>query len=301
MSSAPPQAWLRQPERSHTWALRAFFWLALRIGWRAARAFLYPITLYFLLSSVRSRAASREYLARALARQPEFIDQFRHYYTFAETILDRVFLLAGRREEFRITIHGEPLVRDLFEHQRGCILLGAHFGSFEILRAVGWQQPDLRLYFLMFEENAQKIRRALGEINPGVADFLIPLGRLETMLNVRDRVVDGGWVGCLADRCVSGDKVFMQPFLGRDAPFPLGPFRLARALRCPVLTMFGVYRGDRRYDVHFELLADGADGPSNGDVVQTWVARYAGRLERHCREAPYNWFNFYAFWNEGSA
>jgi Predicted acyltransferase len=26
------------------------------------------------------------------------------------------------------------------------------------------------------------------------------------------------------------------------------------------------------------------------------MRRYAARLEHYCREAPFNWFNFYDFW-----
>jgi predicted LPLAT superfamily acyltransferase len=295
MRRAMTQAWLRQPERSTTWALRAIIWIALRVGRGAARALLYPICLYFLVFSVRARAASREYLARVLSRRPTFRDCYRHYYTFGATILDRVFLLAGRDKEFEIALHGEPLVIDLFTRQQGCILLGAHFGSFEILRAVGRRQPGLSVYFLMFEENSRKITEALREINTRVPDFLIPLGLPDTMLRVRDRVREGGWVGCLADRGVGDDKIVMRAFLGRDAAFPVGPFRLAAALRCPVLTMFGIYRRNRRYDVHFELLVDPKSGV--GDTqIDAWIDQYVARLEHHCRDAPFNWFNFYDFW-----
>lgn len=300
MKREMPQGWLRQPERSTVWVLRATVWIALHIGRRVAQALLYPGCLYFLLFSVRARAASRAYLARVLPRRPRIVDVFRHYHTFASTILDRVYLLAGRTEGFQITIHGEPLVRDLLTRRQGCLLLGAHFGSFEILRAVAWRQPTLALYFLMYEENSRKMSHTLGAINPGVADFLIALGQPDTMLKVRDRVREGGWVGCLADRVVSGDRVAAQKFLGRDAPFPIGPFRLAAALRCPVLTMVGVHRGDRRYDVHFDLLADAANGASEAQITD-WMARYAARLESHCRAAPYNWFNFYSFWDEPAA
>jgi len=298
MRRAVAQAWLRQPERGTSWAFRAIIWVALRIGRPAARALLYPTCLYFSVFSVRSRAASRAYLARVLAWRPGFADLLRHYYTFAATVLDRVFLLAGQGREFRITIHGEPLARALWERKQGCILLGAHFGSFEILRAVGRQQPGLPIYFLMFEENSRKITQALAAINPGVAEFLIPLGQPDTMLRVRDRVHEGAWVGCLADRRVSGDKVIVVPFLGRDAPFPVGPFRLAAALRCPVLTMFGVYRGDRCYDVHFEPLVVESEARSSEAQIEEWIARYVARLEEHCRAAPYNWFNFYEFWSD---
>jgi predicted LPLAT superfamily acyltransferase len=33
------------------------------------------------------------------------------------------------------------------------------------------------------------------------------------------------------------------------------------------------------------------------DVLRDLVERYAARVEHHCRTAPYNWFNFYDFWN----
>ena len=26
------------------------------------------------------------------------------------------------------------------------------------------------------------------------------------------------------------------------------------------------------------------------------IERYAERLSQHCRQTPYNWFNFYDFW-----
>jgi predicted LPLAT superfamily acyltransferase len=31
-------------------------------------------------------------------------------------------------------------------------------------------------------------------------------------------------------------------------------------------------------------------------AVQEAMTRYAALLEAHCRMAPYNWFNFFDFW-----
>ncbi len=293
------QSWLRQPERSTTWALRTIIWIALRVGRRAARLLLHPISLYFLAFSIESRAASGNYLTRVLGRAPRLAERLRHYHTFAATILDRVFLLAGRSNDFDIDVRGESMLDELFQRNEGCILLGAHFGSFEILRAVAWRNPKKRLYVVMYEDNARKINRALSAVNPQIADDLIPLGKPDTMLRVQEKIASGAFVGFLADRLVGGEKFLLQRFLGARAPFPTGPFRLAATLRCPTLTMFGVYRGDRRYEVHFEPLADPAslDRHEREPWVADCIARYAARLERQCRDAPFNWFNFYAFWD----
>jgi predicted LPLAT superfamily acyltransferase len=62
--------------------------------------------------------------------------------------------------------------------------------------------------------------------------------------------------------------------------------------------MAGVYKGSGRYEVRFELLAPASE--TRPADPQAWLdeimRRYVSRLEALCREAPYNWFNFYDFW-----
>jgi predicted LPLAT superfamily acyltransferase len=87
-------------------------------------------------------------------------------------------------------------------------------------------------------------------------------------------------------------------FLGADAPFPAGPFILAALLQAPVVLFFALYRGGKRYEIHFESFAEriAADSPPQAKHMREWVERYVARLEHYCRLAPYNWFNFYDFW-----
>jgi predicted LPLAT superfamily acyltransferase len=94
----------------------------------------------------------------------------------------------------------------------------------------------------------------------------------------------------------------MLPFLGRPAGFTDGPLRLAQLLRRRVVFMVGLYRGGRRYQVRFEELADfsapPADPAERERRLQAALAAYVARLESLVREAPYNWFNFYDYWQE---
>ncbi len=79
-----------------------------------------------------------------------------------------------------------------------------------------------------------------------------------------------------------------------------GYILLASVLKVPVILFFGLYRGDNRYDIHFELFTDQVTIERNNRSadLQLWTQRYANRLEHYARLAPYNWFNFYDFWNE---
>ena len=75
-------------------------------------------------------------------------------------------------------------------------------------------------------------------------------------------------------------------------------------LRRRVVFMAGLYRGGRDYDLRFVELADFSRLPAGGAAsagerdaaVRTAMERYVATLEALCREAPYNWFNFYDFW-----
>jgi len=290
--------WLRRKERGSVWSIKLGVRLAIALGRPAARLFLPLGALYFLLSASRSRQASRDYLGRALGRPAGLLDVFRHYLTFGACILDRVFFLKRRTDLFDVRIIGEALLTDLLAEKSGCILLGAHIGSFEVLRAVGRAYPDLRVNMLMFEENAQKIGSVLGDIAPDLAKEVISLGRPDAFIRTSRSLEQGHFVGLLADRSLNSDHQIRLPFLGAPAPFSIGAFRMMALLRKPALLMVGLYRGGNRYDIHIERFAAPNDMPRRASAadIEVLAARYAARLEHYCRAAPYNWFNFYKFW-----
>jgi predicted LPLAT superfamily acyltransferase len=293
-----PQEWTVRREHGTVSTIRLMVWVARRLGRPVARLLLYPICVYFLIFSRSPRKASRQYLARALARPPTLGDILRHFHTFGACVLDRVFLLNDRIDLFDLRVHGEEVVLDILRRGDGCVLLGAHFGSFEVARALGRRQPGLQVSLVMYEENARKIRAVLAAINPRLAMEVIGLGRSDSMISVGERLRQGHFVGMLADRSVDGEGQIRYPFLGSPAAFPLGSFRLAALMKRPVVLMVGVYRGGRRYEVFFESLAGPALASARGrdDQVEDTMRRYVARLEHYCRDAPYNWFNFYDFW-----
>ena len=153
---------------------------------------------------------------------------------------------------FDIHIVGEDIVAEIAGRKQGCILLGAHIGSFEVLRAVGRRQPDLKVSMVMYEDNARKINAVLNAINPNLAMDVLALGRSHSLIAVEERLAQGHFVGVLADRELESEGDARFPFLGDLARFPEGPFRMAMLLDRPVVLMLGLYRGGNRYDVHFE-------------------------------------------------
>jgi predicted LPLAT superfamily acyltransferase/predicted hotdog family 3-hydroxylacyl-ACP dehydratase len=304
-STAKPlqaQSWLELPERGTPLSLRLSGWIALHIGRWAARLLLFPVALYFVISAPAARRASHEYLRRVLARRAQWWHVLRHFYYFAATILDRVYLLKGEFENFQLMLHGREILHRQIDSGKGCILLGAHLGSFEILRTIGVTQQRFLLKVLMDTAHNENITRFLDALNPKIAETVIAPDQPDTLLRVKESLEAGYLIGMLGDRIAGADKTVSCQFLGAPATFPAGPMLFAGIMHCPVILFFGLYRGGNCYEIFFERLADEITLPRDrrAEEIQRWTQCYVDRLEHYARLAPYNWFNFYPFWDPPS-
>lgn len=293
--------WASMPERGNLPVLRLMARIALGLGWHVGHALLYPITLFFLLSSpAAQKRALRRYLARALGRPARWRDVWRLYFCFAATMLDRVFLLSGRTAGYQVEVTGLAPLHEAAARGQGVVLLGAHMGSFEALRAIGAADAPVEVRMLMHTGNALAADALFDSLDPGRAASVIRLGRPEAMLEAQESLARGGVLGLLADRAVRGDRMLRIPFLGAPAPLPGGPMTLAAILKAPVALGFGLWLGPRRYALVFEPFAPAIELPRENReaALALWLERYAERLGEICRAHPYNWFNFYDFWGE---
>jgi predicted LPLAT superfamily acyltransferase len=294
--------WKARPEAGSRFAMAVLIGIGRHCSRTLARACLYPITLYFLLRRSDERRASREWLLRALGRPPSPLELARHLHTFSQTILDRLYLLADRGTgRFQVDVHGLDDLHAAIEQGRGVLLFGSHLGSFEVLRVLKRARPDVPLRVVLDRAHNATLTELLEALDPEVAATVIDAGQPGTaiMLAIGDAIAQGAMVSLLVDRVHPGAPAMNAPFMGRDAPWPVAPWQLAAALQAPVVLAFGLYRGRNRYELVFEPFSEGLRVPrgERARLVPTLIARYAARLEHHARRAPYNWFNFYPFWD----
>ena len=303
-------AWANVAERG---SLRA---LALLRGWyglfgrRASVALLLPIVTYFYLTGRGSRRASRDYLdtlwatpeGRArLRRAPRRRDVFRHLFTFAENLLDRMILWSGDVSSIQIDSRGRELVDELVRERRGAILLSSHLGSFDMLRDLS-AQTGIVLNVLMFTRHAVVINSFFEKLQAGRNLRLIRVepGSLSAAFEMRAAIQRGEFVGILGDRIWPSEehRTVTVSFLGRPARFPLGPYLLQGVLGCPMLITTCVRSGPARYTATTQRFAPGgvvprAERPKHAEEC---AQRFAALLERGCVEDPFQWFNFFEFW-----
>jgi predicted LPLAT superfamily acyltransferase len=309
-------AWLSVAERGSLVGMYFIVWCHRLLGRRFCTYLLVPIVGYFFVTGRAARRASRRYLTRlsewarrhgrdGAPETPGWRDSFRHFHEFALNILDRVSFWVGETGEFETVVHGREYLERLATAGRGALVLSAHLGSFDALRVVA-DQGGVALNVAMFLRNARMINAVFTRLNPTRPLRIIDLerGAPHSVFDIRACLQRGEFVGMLADRVGVGDtaRVSRVPFLGATAAIPHGPFLLAGALKCPVLLMIGLRVDHHTYDVFVEMLADEIVLPAadRGGALDALARQYTARLEHYCLRAPYQWFNFYEFWDEPS-
>jgi predicted LPLAT superfamily acyltransferase len=298
------EAWLARRERGSRVGIRALLLVTKLLGRRGGRALLRVIIFYFTLFAPAARRASRQWYERVTGRS-SFWTAYRHLLRFAQVAFDRVFFVRGDLRPFEFDRAGTELMRELVDSGRGAILLGAHFGSFEAMRAAA-RNSSLPINILAHNDNARMIAAFLDEVSGGQSKMrVIEIDPRERtyILEVKDRVDAGELVAVLGDRLGLNDRFTTVDFFGAPARFPTGPYMLAAALRCPVLMVFGTHEPPNRYLLRCERLAERVELPRGAreQALAGYVRQYAARLEHYGRAAPDNWFNFFDFWYDPEA
>jgi len=243
-------------------------------------------------------------MRRVLGRSPGWRDLWRHFFAFASCTLDRIFLLSKRHESIEVDVDRPEEVRAAVARKTGCLLFVAHFGSAESLRLIAVDRRGLPLSILLDRKHGRMLTELLEELNPDLARSIIDASQRgpQLVLTLKEAVEAGRMLGIMVDRALASDRTVTVDFLGARARFPVGPWQMAHALGVPIILGFGIYHGANQYTAHFELFAEHLRLPRDDreGAIAEFAQKYAHRLEQHVRSAPYNWFNFYDYWQPES-
>ncbi|AWL29871.1 acyltransferase [Acinetobacter defluvii] len=305
--SARPQ-WNQLKEKGGMLPLTLMLWFY-RIGGRVlCRIVLYFVIMWYWLFSNLAKQASLEYLNKLhqfagerspFSQAPTFAQTYTHLMQFGECILDKIEGWLGSIPEQKLNLYGHAHFRA--HYQKGAIIMVSHFGNVELLRAIKSEHPQ-KINVLVYQKHATKFNQFLKTINDKADIHLISVDELgiETAMLLQDKLDQGEWVILAADRVpVQSQRVQKVSFLGEDAQWPQGAWILASLLKVPLLAVF-CYRQQDQFDVHIHMLADKVDLPRANRLatMQVITRQYVALLEQHCIRAPYQWFNFYHFWNK---
>lgn len=276
---------------------------------------LYPVVMYYLATRKLARRSSLQYLERMHAvhglphldrtEPPGWRHSLQHFLVFAQVILDKTLVLTGRYRTDNIRFAGTAPLIERIRAGHGAVLVTAHMGCIEVCQAMAERQPGLHLNILVHTKHAQRFNRLMARLQPdsGIELLQVTDFSAATAMMLSEKVARGEFVAIAGDRVpVHASKVTKAPFLGHEAAFPVGPYIIASLLKCPLYFMGCVHEGSG-YAVEFVKLADSVVLPRlrREAALAHYAALFAAQMESMLRRAPYDWFNFFPFWDQGRA
>jgi len=291
-------AWYHIRERGSIWGIWSVHLMSIVFGYTFTRLFCHFIVGYFFIFSRSSRRHVREFLIRATG-QAAYRDIYMTYYRFAESILDRMVILQGKTVGLTCHVHNKELMERLAEAGQGAILLGSHIGPMEASR-IDAERRGFKVSVLIYSDISPKLYKLFRKIAPGFENTMIQIksGSVDYIFEVKQKLDAGQFVAVLGDRVWQTGKASWNDFLGQPAAFPTGPYEMALALGCPILTTFVMKSSKYRYDVYIEELTPGIFAPraERAVLIEDLQKSYVEKLERFARKTPTQWYNFFDFW-----
>jgi lauroyl/myristoyl acyltransferase len=172
----------------------------------------------------------------------------------------------------------------------GFISPTAHVGNWELAGRLLAGRAARTTHVVVAEEEAAELERWVRRDGDGVR--FVPRARPTVSLELVAALRRGEVVAMQGDRALGTRGDVLIPFFGTPAPFPLGPFLLARAVAVPLVPAFCLLDADCDYAVKVaEPIVVSRGGEE--EAARAWV----GLLEGVVREQPTQWFNFFDVWN----
>ena len=173
---------------------------------------------------------------------------------------------------------------------QGFISPSAHVGNWELAGRLLAGSTARTTHVVVAEEEARELEQWVRPDGGGVR--FVTRSRPTISLELVAALRRGEVVAVQGDRALGTRGDVMIPFFEKPAPFPLGPFLLASAVRVPVVPAFCLLGADHRYAVKVGEPFSVTRG-EEVEAARAWVAM----LEEVVREYPTQWFNFFDIWN----
>ncbi len=311
MSTGRHPHWAQLGEHTFTAGLWFLYGVYRLVGRLPFLVFLYPVVMYYRATRPVARRASLDYLRRiekahgAIGTTPRWYHGMRHFLHFGDAILFKTLAVSGRYRFDTLAIEGDELVEQLIAQGRGGVFVTGHIGCVELCQAIAVRRGGVRLNVLVHSRNAERFSRILQRLSPHSPLQLIEITDINpgTAMMLAEKVARGEFIALTGDRVpLQGGQVVHADFLGEPAPYPVGPYVLAALLQCPLLLM-SCLRTPQGHRVRVECLADKVELPraQRAERLAHYVSQYAQRIEQLMAQTPYEWFNFYPFWDQPAA
>ena len=264
---------------------------------------LYPILFavvpFYLLFGRKGYKAIMSYFKQCynFSTPKAFFQTFKNHLIFGQVVLDKFSMLAGNnKNNYKVDITGKPYYDELASNNSGFIVASSHIGNFEMGSFI-FKQEKRQIYALVYDGETAEMQQNRVQTLKGVNINLISVSEdMSHLFTLKQALENGEIVSIPCDRVYGSSKKVSCKFLGKDACFPLAPFRLATQMNVPVVSLFMMKDSPKKYHAYI-LPVETDPTESNMNKKAELLAReFVKNCEQIIRKYPQQWFNFYDFW-----
>lgn len=277
-------------------------WLIALLRWTDVRVIYFFMTFaipFYMIFNRKGYKAMKNYFERRGDRGLKTVWHiFRNHFVFGEVIIDRFAVYAGRK--FHFENDGKEAVEECFYKPGGLLMLSSHTGNYE-LAGCTLTSGNKRVHALVYAGETEAIMKSRDKVLGGHSTDMIPvMSDMSHIFMMNAAIDEGDVVSMPADRLLGSKKSFPCRFMGDDASLPAGPFVFAAQKEIPVFAVFVM----KQRATHYHLIVRRIDDETT--VAETTIRgraaklakNYAAILEKVVDKYPYQWFNYFDFWNQ---
>ncbi len=280
-----------------------FFRMFLKFGGLyAAYGLLLGVALYYWIFDRNAVKTASAYLKRRFPSDSSLLIYFKVYklfYSQGKQLIDRAAHTAGF-VKFNFQLSGENILNDIKTSDKGCILLTAHAGNWQLAMAT-LDKVNKKIFLVMLPEYNKAVKKALNiDGKNNYIDVISPEGHLGGIVPVVRELNMGNVVSYMGDRAYGSESVEVE-FMGDKAFFPCGAFAIAAAVKVPVVVVLASKTGTYSYKVDFTniIKPEYKNRKNKRQQLSQWVQEYADILTGFFEKYPYQCFLFHDVWTNG--
>ena len=270
------------------------------LGVRVSYLMMAPAAAYFTFASP-DVAATMDFHRRIFGPQPWWKRRwlvFKHFFSFGRALIDRTAILAGHTNNFSFIFAGDKHLREAVARGRGVLLLTAHLGNWEAAGQL-LTRLDVPITVTGFDKETPEIRAMLERASQKKFKLLPLTGGPTDAIPLVAALRRGEVVAMLGDRAY-GSPTARIPFFNGTASFPIGAYVMASIAGSPLMHVFSLRESGGRYRF-FGFAPQHPQMPAHHErdaYLKNCAANFARDLESVVKRDPFQWYNFFPFWDD---
>ena len=273
---------------------KIFVFCIKKLGIKTSYIVLVFVAFYYFLFLKKSNQAIFYYFHNRL-KYPYFkskINVYKSYFTFGQTIIDKIAISAGLRSRFTYEFDGVHILNQLLKEKKGGVLISAHMGNFEIAEHFfGDIDYDCQINLVTTDREHSAIKEYLETVTKkSNIKFIFIKDDMSHIYDINNALSRNELICFTGDRYFEGTKCLSTPILGEEANFPAGPFLIASRLKVPVVFVYVM----KEANLHYHLYA--REAKTGHRDSQALLETYVESVESMVEKYPLQWFNYFDFW-----